>query len=131
MAQAIDIDTLKMMMALIKPEPVAPVAAIAPLAPVATQADMLMANNIQYIQKDILEIKGTLKEITMTHVSVQEAAGHIADDNKRHSEEDKILNDHETRLRSIEQSVTRMMTWGTILLAASTLIQVALKLFGK
>ena len=77
------------------------------------------ALNIQYIQKDILEIKQTLKDINTSYVSTSEFAEHILTDN-----------DHENRIRAIEQNMWKWMGMSTILGAvASFLMAYALKAF--
>lgn len=119
-----DLELIMTIVKAMKPDVVAPVAPVAPVLPVHTNDDALMANNISYIQRDITEIKGTLKEITTTHVTVGDFNEHIKKNELTHG-------DHETRIRSIETSVTRMMTWGSVILIMSTLIQVGLKLAGK
>lgn len=106
-----------------KPEPVLPVAPVAPLAPVSSHDDALMANNISYIQRDIVEIKGTLKDITTTHVTV-------SDFNTHTKTNDIIHGDHETRIRNLETATTRILVWGSAIVILSTLAQAVLKFTG-
>lgn len=63
--------------------------------------------NIQYIQRDILEIKTTLKEMSTIYVKRDE-----------HDEVLKIQGDHETRTRSLEKGQTQIMTYGSVLVIA-------------
>lgn len=123
MTQQVDLETLKMMMALLKPEPVAPVAPVAPLAPVSTHDDALMGADINRIKEDIKEIKDTLKEIGKNYVTND-------DYNSRNASTDKIHGDHETRIRNLETSTTRILVWGSVIIILSTLAQVAMKFMG-
>jgi len=121
MTQTIDMDTLKQMISLLTPAPVAPVKE---LAPISSHDDALMANNIQYIQRDITEIKGVLKEITTTHVT-------ISDFNENIKKNDMIHSDHETRIRNLETSTTKILVWGGVILGLLTIAQFALKFTGN
>lgn len=56
------------------------------------------ALNIQYIQKDILEIKQSLKDINTLYVTQTEFVEHLKDDA-----------DHELRIRTIEQSMWKWL----------------------
>lgn len=114
-----------MLMKLVTPAPVAPVAPVAPLT-YSKGSEDTAGNNITlgYIKDDIKEIKNSLKEITNSHVTITDFNNQVKQNTDSHS-------DHETRIRSIETSVTRMMTWGTVIITLATLLQVGLRLMGK
>lgn len=81
--------------------------AAATVAQAATVAAALVANDISYIKKDIIEIKGLIKDIQTLYVTRSE-----------YSEVTTELKDHETRLRSIksfqDNLMGRMWAIGTV-----------------
>lgn len=119
-AKTIDVETLKMMMAFFAPPSSSPVS----LSPSNSKEDALMGADIGRIKDDIKEIKDTLKGIGTTYATVGALNTHVTEDTR-------ILGDHETRVRSLEQQITRIMTWGSIALVGVTLIQIALNFYGK
>lgn len=123
----IDLETLKMLMAFFNPPPATSVS----LNPNNSKEDALMGADIGRIKDDIKEIKDNLKNNASIYVTTTSAIAHNNEDIKRHSDEDKILNDHETRIRSIESQITRIMTWGSTVLVILTVVQIILHFYGK
>ena len=113
---SIDLETLKMVANLLTPVPLAPIAPIAPVAPLdytkGSEGAVSMAKDIAYLTKTLDEVKAQLQKITDTHVTLVDMANHIGEDNKKHTDEDKIIGEHEARLRALETAITRVMAWG-------------------
>ena len=82
------------------------------------------ALNIQYIQRDILEIKSSIKEIGTNSVSRLDFNEHLKTDA-----------DHEIRIRSVEKVTENLAStikfWGIAMGVAFTILQIALKYFLK
>lgn len=76
----------------------------------STAETTAMALNIQYMQRDISEIKQGQKEnATKLEQALQEI--NLKDEQYIKKEQ---FNDHETRLRSAEVNITKILTWGSI-----------------
>lgn len=124
MDKKIDLDLLKTIMTLMKPDVVAPVAPVLPIAPVSNQQDALMGADIQRIKEDIREIKDDFKRVKENYVTVVDFNSHTRESEKAHE-------DYEKRLREFGTNITRIMTWGSVVLILSTLLQVGLRVMGK
>jgi len=122
MNQTIDMETLKQMISLLTPAPVAPVKEIAPLHAGGDNV-IGMAKDIEYLRGAVDNIEKKLDKMTETHVT-------ISDFNTNMKTSDGIHSDHETRIRSVETATTRILVWGSVILILSTLAQLALKLSG-
>lgn len=127
----IDLATLKQVISLLTPAPIAPIAPLAPIEYTKGSEAFGMAKDIVYLTKSVDSIENKLDRMSVTHVTIESANAHILDDNKIHAEQKEILNDHETRIRSIESSVTKILVWGSVILVVLTTAQVVLRLMGK
>lgn len=126
MTKNIDLESIRLLVSLLKPAPVAPVA---PLPPVNGSGSM--AKDLEYMAKDINEIKHTLKEITDTHVTHLDFQEHVKADIAAHTAEDKIIGDHEARIRLQETAITKVQTWGAAMLLVGGIVQAILFHFWK
>lgn len=84
--------------------PILPIPAIPPLPTYSNDHDLLTKLDTKV---DILQT--TVNDIAKredTHVTVMSFNSHITDDDKIHA-------DHETRMRGVELSVARILTWGS------------------
>lgn len=68
--------------------------------------------HLSYIRKSIEKIEGTLGEMKNIYVGRGE-----------HDEVKKIQIDHEARVRILETTTTKIMTWGSALVVGSGIIQ--------
>jgi hypothetical protein len=63
--------------------------------------------HLSYIRRDVDEIKVTLKDLKNSYITQEEFTEHV-----------KIADDHESRIRTLEESVTSTLsmikTWGMI-----------------
>lgn len=105
---AIDVETLKTIMVFMKPEHAAPMSPAASLHTSVIDERISMAKDISYMQVDIREIKGSLKEIAENHISKSEFNEHITTDNIAHVAVNKNLDDHEARVRALEVSMWKL-----------------------
>ena len=105
-----------------KPVPVAPIAPIAPIAPVlqnySCDHDLLtkLDTKVDQIQLDVTELKKD-RNVYVTQPELNELG--------------KLVGDHEKRVRSLESQITRIMTWGSVILVGLTIVQIYLKFYGK
>ena len=104
-----------------KPAPVvAPIAPIAPLAPVlqnySGDHDLLtkLDTKVDQIQSDVLELRKD------RNIYVNQA---------EHNEIVKQCGDHEKRLRTLESSVTRILTWGSIAIVLVGILETILSVY--
>jgi TolA-binding protein len=81
---------------------VAPVAPVLPIAPVNQEDHNLLIRLDQKVDSIQLDVTD-LKKQNNIYVTQTE-----------HSEVVKVQSDHETRIRTLETSVTKVMQWGTI-----------------
>lgn len=106
------------------PAIVAPVAPIAPIAPLHAEGHNAigMAKDIEYLRGTVDNIEKKLDRLTETHVAVTDFGVHT-------KASDLIHTDHETRLRSVETSTTRILVWGSVILTLMTVAQFALQFY--
>ena len=130
MSAAIDLKTLQLLVGLMKPAPIAPIAPLISSAyDAGSEGAFGMAKDIQYLRETVNEIKAKLEKFTESYVTNVEFAEHSKDSLSRRDGMEKILLDHETRIRThtltIEQMKTQLKVgWGAVLfaLSAATLI---------
>jgi hypothetical protein len=102
--------------------PVAPVAPVAPVLPIVQtntgDHDLLqrLDTKVDLIQSDITELK---KQNTV-YVNQTE-----------HNEVVKIQVDHEQRIRNLETSNTRILTWGSMAIIAVGILETVLTIYFK
>jgi len=112
----IDLNTLKTIMALFKPDPAAPFH--------TSQIDerISMAKDVSYMQVDIREIKSSIKDISDNHISKIEFSEHIATDTLAHLTLNKNEDDHESRIRILEASMWKLAGMSSIGSAVLTMV---------
>lgn len=79
--------------------------------------------NIQYIQRDIMEMKQSLKDMAGNFATHTELNDHIQSDINLHAMERATNLDHETRMRSLEKTSTQTITWGAAGVMAVGIVQ--------
>ena len=82
-----------------------------------------MAKDIQYLKEGQARIEAKVDKITETHVTVSDFNDHCKSN-------DKVIDGQDVRIRSLEISVTRIMTVGSIILVVLTIIQILLRFYG-
>ena len=96
------------------------------LADAKTASDIalaVMGNDISHIKSDLVEIKGLFVATSSQYATKEVMAETVV-------ESEKVHDDHEVRIRSIEGQITRIMTWGSVALVLLTVIQIVLKIYG-
>ena len=122
----VDLELLKTIMTLMKPEPVLPVAPIAPLAPVehrSGESAIGMAKDIEYLRGTVDNIEKKLDKMTETHVTVVDFSTHVKENEKAHD-------DFERRMREQGTRQTQILTVVSILTFVMAGITVWSKLSG-
>ena len=105
-----------------KVEPVAPVAPVAPVLPIVQtntgDHDLLqrLDTKVDLIQLDITELK-------------KQNSGYV--NQTEHNEVVKIEIDHEQRIRNLETSNTRILTWGSMAIVAVGILETLLTIYFK
>lgn len=113
---SIDFGTLKLIVDMMKPSPVAPVATTLQAAPGPTESTVGMAKDIQYLRESMVEVKQSLDKITDTHVTLADAQKHKEDDDKKHGEQDKDIAGLWKQMTNNTLAIARVQTWGAALL---------------
>lgn len=85
-----------------------------------TSENTKLALNIEYIQRDLAELKQDFKDSKLKYITNEEHKT-LCDSNS----------DHETRIRLLEQQATQTRTWGLALIAAVGIVEFILIKFVK
>ena len=97
------------------------------LASAKVQSDIasaVMATNIDYIKKDVGEIKTFLSSLSNQYATRDTLTAAISESNAIHT-------DHETRIRILETIAVRLMTWGSVTLLVVSVGEVLLNHYLK
>lgn len=94
-------------------------------------AAALVASDISHIKADIADIKQTQKDNAGEMKKAVEDLLARDEQYVRQATHQKVIDDHETRIRSNEANITKILTWGSIAVVILGLVEFALNKFLK